>query len=118
MSEEISAVLELRKGGPPPVGEAKRRSVCGISSVVCPFAGLLAGVLVFALYPDKDQGWNALGAIFLGAIPFLLSTIVGLVFSIVAFVRKEPGLALRIIGLLLNGFPVGVFITALIAESL
>jgi hypothetical protein len=97
---------------------AKPRPTCGILSVVSPFVGLLAGVLVFVLYPDKDRGWNIVGAIFFGGIAFLLSTIVGLVLSIAAFVRKERGRALRIIGLVLNGLPIALLIVAIIDENL
>lgn len=118
MNEDIPTILGLRKGEPPPAADSKCRPTCGIWSVVSPFVGLLAGILVFVLYPDKDRGWNILGAVFLGAIPVLLSNVVGLALSIAAFGRKERARALRIIGLLLNGIPVALLIVAIIHENL
>ena len=66
---------------------AKPRPICGIWSVATPLVVLLAAVLLYVLYPHR-HGYDLLVPLFIGIVAFLLSTIVGLVFSIVAFIRK------------------------------
>ena len=108
MEEATESELVARKPGP----------TCGVLSLLAPLLGLVLGYMV-ALSVEAGGGtYAAMGAAIVIALGVLAGTVLGFVFSIIAFVRKERWLALRIIALLLNLSPLLLALAAIIHENL
>lgn len=92
------------------------RPICGVISLVAPLLGLGVGYLLGLSVSSGGGSYAAMGAAIVMGLVFLVGAVLGFVFSIIAFVRKERWLALRIIALLLNVTPLLLALAAIIAS--
>jgi hypothetical protein len=84
--------------------------VCGVASVLAPFVGLLLGLLALPVagYWTTALGW---GLGILGG-----SLVVGFICAMASLDRGERPWGLAVLGLLLNGVPLGLLLVGMIAS--
>jgi hypothetical protein len=83
--------------------DSKRKPIFGAASIAAPTCGVLGGFLIIYLHPKNTADFGGLGA----AVLFLYSTfLVGFLFSIIAFVRRERRAYLFLVGIVANAIPI------------
>jgi hypothetical protein len=96
---------------------SKPQLTFGVLSLVAPLLALGVGFLI-SLLLSSGGGVADLAVVLLIGILIQAGTGLGLVFSIIAFVRKERWSVVRIIGLVLNLLPLLFLLVAIVGEML
>jgi hypothetical protein len=83
--------------------DTKRKPIFGVASIIAPLLGVLVGLAIIQLHPRNTADFGGLGT----AVLFIYATfILGVISSIVGFVRHERMAYLLLLGFVVNTLPI------------